>query len=110
MPKNVEGNPLGTKTVTIMLSATTRLEYVETIEVPADATDEELDALVGRRYDLVDAGLYVADPEYWKRDRCSYAPAVAEDPVPKLRAQRVNGHLVVPPQGARQPALREDGR
>lgn len=55
MPKSAEGNPLATKPITITLSATTRLEYAETIEVPADATHAELDALVAQRYDQVDA-------------------------------------------------------
>lgn len=110
MPKSAEGNPLATKPITITLSATTRLEYAETIEVPADATHAELDALVAQRYDQVDAGLYVADPDYWRRDRCSHAPAVAEDPLPRLRALRVNGHLVARRESGWAPAYREVGQ
>lgn len=56
-----------TKKVRVTLSALTRVEYSEVLEVPADMTDAELNALVDQRYDEVDAGLYCDDPEYWER-------------------------------------------
>lgn len=57
----------GTKKVQITLVARTLREHTETLEVPADMTDEELDQLVTQRYNTVDAGLYVDDPDYWER-------------------------------------------
>ena len=56
-----------TKKVRVTLSALTRVEYSEVLEVPADMTDAELNALVDQRYDDVDAGLYGDDPDYWER-------------------------------------------
>jgi hypothetical protein len=56
-----------TKKVRITLAALTRVEYTEVLEVPADMTDAELDALVDKRYDNVDGGDYEDDPEFWER-------------------------------------------
>lgn len=66
-------NP-ATKLVTIQLAARTRVEYSEVVEVPANATQEQIDALVNLRYDAVDGGQYVSDPEYWERATCAGIP------------------------------------
>lgn len=56
-----------TKKVRIELSALTRVEYTEVLEVPADMTDEELDALVDQRYNEIDDSEYFDDPHFWER-------------------------------------------
>ena len=56
--------------VTIHLAALVRLEYAETIEVPDDASDADLDALVEMKYDSVDGGEYRDDAEYWEQATC----------------------------------------
>lgn len=63
-----------TKLVTIQLAARTRVEYSEVVEVPASATQEQIDALVNIRYQDVDGGQYVSDPEYWERATCAGIP------------------------------------
>lgn len=76
---NNSNSAAGTKKVRITLAALTRVEYTEVVEVPADMTDDELNALVDRRYDDVDGGLYQNDPEYWERSSsCGHEP-VDED-------------------------------
>ncbi len=62
-----------TKLVTIELVAVTRVQYSEVIEVPADATHDQLDALVYSRYGDVDGGEYQDDPEYWEKGNCSFS-------------------------------------
>lgn len=59
-----------TKKVRVSLSALTRVEYSEVLEVPADMTHHELGALVDQRYDQVDGGLYGDDNEFWERGSC----------------------------------------
>jgi hypothetical protein len=58
---------MDTKKVEIRLAALTRVEYTETLEVPADITETELNELVNQRYRDVDGGCYVDDPDYWER-------------------------------------------
>lgn len=62
-----------TKKVRVTLSALTRVEYSEVLEVPADMTDAELNALVDQQYEKVDGGLYRDDPDYWERgESCGF--------------------------------------
>jgi len=62
-----------TKKIHIVLSALTRVEYSEVLEVPANMTAEELDELVDQRYDDVDGGEYYDDPDFWERGQgCGY--------------------------------------
>jgi hypothetical protein len=56
--------------VTITLAALTRLEYSEEVEVSDSISDNELDELVQKRYDEVDGGKYLDDPDYWERGEC----------------------------------------
>lgn len=56
-----------TKTVRIILVAHTRVEFSETIRVPADITEHELAQVVDKRYADVDPSLYTVDNEYWER-------------------------------------------
>lgn len=60
-----------TKLVRINLAAMTRVEYSEVIEVPADMTADELEALVDQRFEDVDGGDYREDPHYWERGESS---------------------------------------
>lgn len=85
------------------MAALTRLEYSEVLEVPADMTDEELDYLVGQRYDAVNSGDYVDDVEYWERSNsCGFED---EDPTSDAdhRVVRQHGKLawVEDPQSAK---------
>lgn len=68
-----------TKKVRITLAALTRVEYTEVLEVPADMSQEELDALVSQRYDEVDGGLYVDDPHYWEPGNCTHEEHSVDD-------------------------------
>lgn len=82
-----------TKFVNIVLSALTRVEYTEVIEVPADISADELDRLVDQRYDQVDGGVYLPDPEFWQRAAsCRHEEADVNDQYQAtLRATRVFG-------------------
>lgn len=63
-------NPGGTKLLEIRLAAMTRVEYMEIVEVPENLTEAQQTELVDARYQSVDGGEYVADPEYWQRANC----------------------------------------
>lgn len=62
-----------TKTIRITLSALTRVEYSEVLEIPAGLSDMEIDDLIDQRYDEVDGGLYQEDPQYWERGSCIFS-------------------------------------
>lgn len=69
-----------TKKVRINLSALTRVEYTEVLEVPADMSPSELEQLLDQRYDDVDGGEYFDDPDYWDRgDSCEVTVATGDD-------------------------------
>lgn len=68
-----------TRLVTVTLSAYKRAEYVETLEVPADLSDDEAQRLAEQRYRFVDGGQFVEDPEYWDRGESSVQPASEAD-------------------------------
>ena len=86
-----------TKKVRITLSALTRVEFTEILEVPADMTDEELNDLVDQRCDEVDGGEYTDDPHFWEKgDSCGWD--IENDPrtVPGGKVARDNdGTFVV---------------
>lgn len=84
-----------TKLVRIKLAALTRVEYTEVVEVPADMTDEELEALVDDRYKSVDGGEYVDDAEYWERSGSCGFEEDCDGEEPTKRVRRTNGELVV---------------
>lgn len=85
-----------TKKVRITLAALTRVEYTEVLEVPADMSDEDLEALVDKRYDDVDGGNFVDDPDYWVRGECSFSIADEMDPEPNgVVAIDEDGNIVV---------------
>ena len=69
------------KTITIYLSAKTRVEYSEDIEVPDAITEQELDQLVMEKYDSVEEGYYTDDTEYWERGYCSWRDGNVESEV-----------------------------
>jgi len=82
----------GTKLVEIRLAALLRVEHTEVIEVPADITEGELQQLVNDRYDKVDGGEYVDDPDYRERGDCYSTDAQCSD-IPTLVAFRVEGGM-----------------
>lgn len=60
----------GTKLVEVHLTAFTKVQYVEIVEVPSDLTPTELDDLASARYSQVDAGDFRLDPEFCVKVRC----------------------------------------
>lgn len=78
MNVNISNAP-ETKLVRIKLSALTRVEYSEVIEVPIDMSDDELQDLADRRYDEVDGGDFYSDPDYWEKGSVDFDPAGAND-------------------------------
>lgn len=56
-----------TKTVRINLAALTRMEWSREIEVPANATQAQLDNLVDKYYNNIDGGEFWEDPDYWEK-------------------------------------------
>jgi hypothetical protein len=83
------------KLVTIQLAARTRVEYCETVEVPANATQEQIDALVDCRYRAVEAVQYVSDPDYWERATCVAIPEDAGFEACKKATLTPSGEWVV---------------
>ena len=82
-----------TKLVEVHLSALTRVEYMEVVEVPANITQEELNALVNDRYRSVDGGEYTNDPEYWERGTCYAVDSDMPNAEPSMMAFRTEHGL-----------------
>ena len=82
-----------TKLVEVRLSALTRVEYMEVVEVPADIAQEELDDLVNARYRQVDGGEFTSDPEYWERGTCEAVDSDMPDATPTMMAFRTEHGL-----------------
>lgn len=78
-------NP-ATKLVEVRLSALTRVEYMEVVEVPVDMTASQINELVNRRYEKIDGGEYINDPEYWERGTCYTVDTDMPGVEPSLRA------------------------
>lgn len=77
-----------TKLVEVRLSALTRVEYMEVVEVPANITQAELDDLVNARYHQVDGGEFTSDPEYWERGTCEAVETDMPNTAPSMMAFR----------------------
>lgn len=84
-----------TKLVELRLSALTRVEYTEVVEVPADITSEELDELVSDRYESVDGGNYSDDPHYWEKGTCEAVDYDLPNAEPSMMAWRTEDGLHV---------------
>lgn len=54
------------RNVKITLTATVEKRYTEVIQVPADMTDAELNALANQRYNVVGADEFAEDPHSWE--------------------------------------------
>lgn len=91
LPQALE--PTATKLVEVHLSALTRVEYMEVIEVPADITQDELNALVNQRYRDVDGGEFTSDPEYWERGTCEAVVSDMPSASPTMMAFRTEHGL-----------------
>ena len=78
----------GTKLVEVQLSARTRVEYTEVVEVPIDISPAEMNELMDKRYANVDGGEYTADPEYWERSVCTVTPTDMPNAAPSMMAFR----------------------
>ncbi len=74
-----------TKLVEIRLSAITRMEYTETVEVPIGITAAQLSDLAHRRYDTVGAGEFKEDADYWERGDCFAVDAEAPISEPTVK-------------------------
>lgn len=70
--KKVFGDVKGpTKKIRVKLAAFTRVEWCSLpIDVPADATDAQINELVNRFYDDIEGSEYEDDPDYWERATC----------------------------------------
>lgn len=89
-----------TKLVEVRLSALTRVEYMEVVEVPADISDDELNDLVNTRYSNVDGGEFQPDPEYWERGSCYAVDSDMPGATPTLMAFRTEHGLHIEPADA----------
>lgn len=94
-----------TKLVEVRLSALTRHEHMEVVEVPVDITPQELNSLVNQRYETVDGGEFWPDPEYWERDSCYAIDSEQTDAKASLLASRTAGGLLVKRAEAEMPAI-----
>lgn len=92
-PKSIKQATPATKLVEVRLSALTRVEYMEVVEVPADIAQEELDDLVNARYRQVDGGEFTSDPEYWERGTCEAVDSDMPDATPTMMAFRTEHGL-----------------
>ena len=63
-----------TKVVEVRLSALTRVEYSQRIEVPADLSEHEENELVNHLYQATDGSEFNSDPDYWERGACYVEP------------------------------------
>ena len=70
-----------TRRVRICLSALTRVEYSEVLEVPVTMTRGDLDDLVERRYSDIDGTRFTEDMEFWEQGDCHWVSADPSDPV-----------------------------
>ena len=95
--REVQGNvcqsTVATKLVEVRLSALTRVEYMEVVEVPANITQAELDHLVNTRYRQVDGGEFTSDPEYWERGTCEAVESDMPNAVPSMMVFRTEHGL-----------------
>lgn len=91
----------GTKLVELHLTAFTKVQYVEIVEVPSDLTPAEIDDLVSERYSQVDAGEFRPDTEFCVKGRCLVSDV---DPVkgesPTMMVWRAEHGLQIEPADA----------
>jgi hypothetical protein len=99
MSNYIEQAP-ATKLVEVRLSALTRVEYMEVVEVPANITQAELDDLVNARYRQVDGGEFTSDPEYWERGTCEAVETDMPNAAPSMMAFRTAHGLHIERAGA----------
>jgi len=57
----------GTKIIRINIAAITRKEWSGEVEVPASATQTQLDNLADKYYDTIDDDEFIEDPDYWEK-------------------------------------------
>lgn len=69
------------KLIRIELGGLTRMEYNAYFRVPANMTNEQLDALVDTVYEDTDATEFEDDTQFWERGECSWHP-LHEDNTP----------------------------
>lgn len=70
-----------TKKVLIRLNALVCYTYSEVVEVPADTTEFQLDALADQRYREVGAAEFSREEGYWERGSTFIEAACPEDDV-----------------------------
>ncbi len=83
--------PTETKRVRICLSARMRAEWTAVVEVPADASQQELDDLA---YDFsrdIDGGEYTDDNDYWETNSPDFEQDVDRQEQTEYRAIRQDG-------------------
>lgn len=72
-------NSTATKKVRITLSALTRVEYSEVVEVPVSYNEDQMNDLANQLYSTLDGGEFNADPDYWERGSTECALASADE-------------------------------
>lgn len=82
-----------TKLVEVRLSALTRVEYMEVVEVPANITQAELDDLLNTRDRQVDGGEFTSDPECWERGTCEAVVSDMPNATPSVMVFRTEHGL-----------------
>lgn len=90
-----EQQKYATKLVEVRLAALTRVEYMEVVEVPANITQDELNALVNERYQNVDGGDFTEDSGYWERGTCYAVDSDMPNATPSMMAFRTEHGLHV---------------
>jgi len=101
---SAEAKSAPTKLVRIVLSAITRVECAEVLEVPADITPGELEDLVNLRYRETNGDAFTPDWDYWERGDCHHERVPAdENATPTGRVVRDGGELVVEELAVVQP-------
>lgn len=84
-----------TKLIRINLGALTRVEWSAVVQVPADATNDELDQLVERFYEDIDGGDFTDDTDFWDKGECRHDVAEESATEPEYVVTRdADGDLV----------------
>ena len=85
-------NPL--KRVRMVLAAKLRADWSGVVEVPADTSEAELDALANQFFHTINMDEYVVDNEYWGKGECGFDNNVdAEEPLQYRAVRNEQGKL-----------------
>jgi hypothetical protein len=84
------------KRVRIALAANLRADWSGVVEVPTDASDEELHALVNQFFHTINMDEYVVNDEHWGKGECELRDNVDAEERVEYRATRdAQGNFVI---------------